>query len=261
MINELVLFIVSVLPVFLIGLFVYMKDREKEPAKLLVKLFLGGILSCIMTLIISYIMEIIFPFFNADESTLNLFELIIYVFVGIALVEETCKWVMVYKISYNDKEFDEFYDMILYAVFVSLGFACIENLFYVYQNGVFTGIIRALLAVPGHACYGVLMGYYLGLAKINALNNRGKYEKKYIALSIIVPTIAHGIYDYCLTTGKVIFIIIFFAFIICMYVYIVKKIKSISSINRKMKYKNRYCTNCGHELNSNYCPGCGKKNE
>lgn len=258
---ELTLFIVSVLPVFLIGMFIYKKDREKETAKLLIKLFLGGIGSCFLVLILTSILDLIFPIFSADTKDLNLIELIVYVFIGVALVEEFCKWIMAYKISYNDKDFDEFYDAILYCMFVALGFACFENLLYVYEHGVGTGIARALLAVPGHACDGMFMGYYFGLSKLGSLNNRNDLKIKNLILSILVPTIVHGIYDYCLLTQRAIFILLFLVFVVCTYVYVLKNIKKISSINRKMKYKDNYCPNCGHIVDGNFCPVCGRKNE
>lgn len=258
---ELILFTVSVLPVVLIGMFVYNKDKQKEPVKLLTKLFLGGMGSTILVLILSLILSLVFPIMNADTKDLNLFELIIHVFIGVALVEEFCKWIMSYKIAYKDKDFDEFYDAIVYCVFVALGFACFENLLYVYENGIGTGIVRALLAVPGHACDGMFMGYYLGLAKISDLNNRNDLKNKNLILSLVVPTITHGIYDYCLFTGRAIFIILFFIFVICMYIYVLKKVKKISSINRKMKYRDNYCPNCGHIIDGNFCPICGRKND
>ncbi len=258
---EIILFTVSILPVVLLGLFVYRKDKNKEPTKILTKLFLGGIFSCFLVLIVSLILGYIFPVFSADPTTLNLFELAIYVFIGVALVEEVCKWIFVYKISYNDKQFDEFYDIIIYSVFVALGFACFENLLYVYGNGVGTGIVRALLAVPGHACDGVAMGYYLGLAKISSINNRSDLMNKYMIFSVLVPTVLHGIYDYCLVVGNVFFILIFFIFVVILFVFTKNRLKQISSIKRKLKYKENYCPNCGRAIDSNFCPICGRKNE
>lgn len=234
MIAELVLFILSVLPVYLIGLYVYKKDRNKEPIKLLAKLFLGGILSSFMVIIVSEIIGNIIPLFNYDPVIMTDSELIIYAFIGVALIEESCKWIVTYKMSYNDREFDEFYDMILYSVMVALGFACFENLLYVYDSGIGTGIARALFAVPGHACDGMIMGYYLGLAKLNTVNGRSYYAKKNMIFSVLVPTITHGIYDYCLLKGETIYLIIFALFVIWIYIYSVKKIKIVSSIDRKI---------------------------
>ena len=261
MLYELELFMISALPVFLIGLYIYKKDKNKEPVKLLIKLFFGGLGSCVLVIIFSVILYFISPHIFGDGTELSLIKLIIHVFVGVALVEEFCKWIMVYMISYDDIEFDEFYDAIIYCVFVSLGFACFENLLYVYQNGVITGILRALLAVPGHACAGILMGYYFGLSKISELNGRKDLKIKNLILSIVVPTIVHGIYDYCLLTGMLFFIALFLIFIIFLYVYALKKVKYVSSIDRKMKYKDNYCPICGCAVNSNFCPICGRKND
>jgi len=258
-VNEIILFLISAAPVFFLGMYIYKKDKNKEPSKLLAKLFFGGIISCFLVFIFSFILWLIFPFFSADVETLNLIELIIYVFVGIALVEECCKWFMSYKIAYNCSDFEEIFDMIVYCCFVALGFAFFENILYVFQNGIATGILRAVLPVPGHACFGIFMGYYLGMAKQSCFNNRNDLKRKYILLSILVPTIIHGIYDYCLYTESVVFLIIFLVFVILVYIFSIKKVKRMSSVNIKIKYKDNYCSNCGRVVNSNFCPICGKK--
>lgn len=258
---ELQLFILSALPVFLLGMYIYIKDQNKEPTKLLIKLFIGGILSCFLVLLISLILELLFPIFAADYETLNLVELIVYVFIGIALVEEFSKWIITYKISYNTNSFEEIYDIIVYSVFVSLGFAFFENLLYVYSSGVLTGIIRALLAVPGHACYGVFMGYYLGKAKHKEQEKDKSSKIKNLILSIIIPTIIHGIYDYCLFANNTFFVIIFFIFVTSIYIIVIKKVKHTSNRNIKLKHTNNYCNICGYPAETNYCPMCGNKNK
>lgn len=257
---QLVLFIVSVLPVVLIGLFIYKKDKNKEPIKLLIELFVGGILSCFLVLIVSSILTAIFPILGAEPTTLNLFELIIYSFIGVALVEEFCKWIFAYRSGFKSIQFDEVFDMIVYSVFVALGFACFENLCYVNMYGLGTGITRAILAVPGHACDGVFMGYYLGLAKLSSLNNRNDLSKKYLVYSILVPTILHGFYDYCLFSENLLFIVAFLVFVILLFVFSIKKVKSVSAITRKMRYQDSFCPNCGIKVESDFCPGCGRKN-
>jgi RsiW-degrading membrane proteinase PrsW (M82 family) len=250
---------ISFLPVFLVGMYIYKHDKNKEPMKMLLKLFVSGVLSCFLVLFISSIMGGIFPIFNADIESLDLFELAIYVFVGIALVEEFCKWLMSYSIAFNNKEFEEVYDMIVYSVFVALGFAFFENFLYVLEGGVTVGILRALLAVPGHACDGVFMGYYLGLAKTSALNNRDDLKKKNLLLSVLVPMIMHGIYDFCLFTGNLLLIIFFFVFVIYVYVHSIKKVKKVSSIDGKLVYSDNLCLNCGCVVDGNYCSNCGKR--
>ena len=105
------------------------------------------------------------------------------------------------------------------------------------------------------------MGYYLGMSKIAITNNKKDLKNKYLFLSILVPTLLHGIYDYCLFSENIIFIVLFFIFIIVVYIKSIKKVRKVSSTNMKFKYKNNYCTNCGYVVNSNYCPRCGRKNE
>ena len=82
--------------------------------------------------------ELIIPLFR-DESSLNTFQLILYVFLGIALIEEFSKWIMLYVLSYNDRNFDELYDMIIYGAFVALGFAFFEII--ARLGKIFTGFL------------------------------------------------------------------------------------------------------------------------
>ena len=252
--------IISVLPVIVLAIIIYINDKNREPAKLLLKLFASGFLSVILTLIISGILEATSPIFKTTEN-LSVFELFISIYIGVALVEEFSKWIMVYLMSYHEKEFDEMYDMIVYSTFVSLGFACIENILYVMTNGVYVGLLRAILSVPAHAFFGVFMGYYLGLAKIASYNDNIKLEKKNKYLSIIVPMLLHGTFDYLLSLESIIYLLLFLVFVILLYIYAIKKIARISNIKRKMKYKDNYCSICGTKVETNFCPTCGRKNE
>lgn len=221
------LLIISILPIFVIGYFVYKHDNEKEPKKILLKLFIYGIISIIP----ASILELIIENFFKDEVLMNLPELFIYIFIDIALIEELCKWYITYKISYNHKEFNQIYDAIVYSVSTSLGFATLENILYVLDNGYLTGIIRAISAVPGHTCDAIIMGSYLGIAKIAKLNNNRQEERKNLILSIILPTIAHTVYDFCIYSKNFFFIIIFLITIIWIYIYSIRKIKKISQRN------------------------------
>lgn len=255
------LLFISVLPVFLLGYFIYNKDRNKEPLGIIAKLFVGGVLSCILTLIVSAVLYSAVPFFGIEPTKLNLLELVIQVFFGVALIEETSKWIFLYLFSYNDNEFDELYDMIVYGAFVALGFACIENIMYVLDGGITTGILRAVCAVPGHAFDGVFMGYYLGLAKLSEINNREDLRRKNILLSLAVPAVLHGIYDYFALSGRFVLMLLFFVFVIVLYIISIKKINKTAKITRKIRYKNAFCPVCGRKAEEEYCPMCGHKND
>lgn len=250
-------FTVAILPVFLIGLFIYLRDKIKDPSKFLFKLFCLGILSSIPTIIVGLLLDIFFP--NVED--MNFIQLFIYVFGSIALVEEFFKWLFLYKFSYNHKEFDSTYDMIVYSVFVSLGFACFENILYVLAYGTSAGIFRAVSAVPAHACFGIIMGMYLSIAKIHEIKGNISFKNKFKMLSLFVPVIMHGIYDFCAINGGIVYIIFFFVFILLVDIYCIINVLELSHNSVKFRYKNNYCTNCGKLVNSNYCTNCGNKNE
>lgn len=255
------LLIASVLPVIILAFYIYNKDKDKEPIGLLIKLFVGGVGSLFLTLIITLILSLFFPDIIADTASLSFVDLFFHVFFGVALVEEFSKWLVLYHTSYSHYEFDQVFDMIVYSAFVALGFACFENILYVYENGVGTAIIRGLLAVPGHFCDGIFMGYYLSMAKVADINHNYSSMQKYKFLSLLVPVMLHGVYDFCLFTGNIGFIIIFFVFIISLYIKSFRKIKKMSLYNKKLRYNNKFCSNCGHRVESDYCPECGRKNE
>ena len=222
------LLFISLLPVIVIAIFIYNKDRNKEPGGLLLKLFLEGIGAAFVAIALESLWgEVQASLFSSADT--SIWPLLVKVFIGIALMEEISKWIMAYFGSYNHREFDEIYDMLLYCTFVSLGFAAFENIIYVFSGGVWVGIIRAVLSVPGHAFFGVMMGYYLGKAKYEELRLNTAGKKKNLALSIIVPTILHGIYDYCLMIDKSIYLLVFLVFIIFMYR------KALSTINKIAK--------------------------
>jgi len=247
---------VAVLPIVLIGLFIYKNDKFKEPSKLLFKLFVFGVISCFPAIILESIMGSFFP----KMEYMNFLEMFLYVFLVIALVEEVCKWIFLYKIAYTHNEFDSLYDMIVYASFVALGFACFENILYVYSNGIFTGLVRAISAVPGHVCDGILMGSYLSLAKVNYIRGNYDLSKKFKIYSLIIPTIIHGIYDFCLFWGRPIFILIFVIFVVSLFIICFRKVKEVSSRDMVFKYKNNYCTKCGLRVTTRFCTRCGNEN-
>ena len=272
-----ILLFLAIIPVVIICTYIYRKDKNKEPGNLLVKLFGLGIASCFLVLILSSIVFKIFPFMQNEVEQMNFFETMAYAFIGVALIEELCKWYMTYKGAYSHNEYDEVYDGIVYAVYVSLGFAFFENILYVLgNNSISVGISRGLLAVPGHACDAVFMGYYLSLAKMYSYKGNKKQEKKSLILSIIVPTILHGIYDFCLFSQIDILLLIFFIFVITIYILSIKKIKQLSGqskpkaetnqaaiypqYNNQPPQQQRFCPNCGIQVgDSNFCRNCGTR--
>ncbi|MEO7987924.1 MAG: PrsW family glutamic-type intramembrane protease [Chryseolinea sp.] len=170
-----------------IALYIYLKDKhEREPLGLLMISFLYGVSSIAVTLMLSYPIN---AFFLTRED--DVVEQFANAFFKVALVEEFSKFVFIRFILFNNKNFNEPFDGIVYAVMVSMGFATLENIIYVFEYGYTTGFLRMFTAVPAHATFAVLMGFFLGKAKFSHRN------QLYLSLAaLITPTIFHGAYDY-----------------------------------------------------------------
>jgi len=182
--------LLAVAPIFIIIVYIYCKDKyEKEPKGLLLLSFiLGAVVSIIITTILYIGFDIILPL-KDDFSVLQQF---IKAFFVVALVEEFSKYVIVRYFAQPRFAFNEPFDGIVYAVMVSMGFAATENVFYVLEGGPGVALLRAFTAVPAHATFGILMGYFMGKAKFS--NNRIKLNLCGLALAVLF----HGAYDFFL---------------------------------------------------------------
>jgi RsiW-degrading membrane proteinase PrsW (M82 family) len=229
------LLLISILPVVLLGIYVYKKDSEKEPLSLIVGLFVSGFLSALLVIVIDIGIGFINPqFFDVLEGkNISFLKLFFTIFFEIALVEEFAKWLMIRLFAYKNKEFNQLYDIIVYSVFVALGFALIENIFYVLPGGVSLGIYRALISVPGHVCFGVIMGVFLGLAKVYEKSDK-VLGRVYMFYAILIPTILHAIFNFCLLAEDILLFVIFIAFIIILYVVSIYNINKISKTNKEL---------------------------
>ena len=184
-----VLLFLSVLPAALLIIFIYRQDKyQKEPFKSLFKAFFGGMLSVVFTIvtvrIIDYTIGLI-PYLNQTVFYDS--------FITAGIPEELCKFLIFMIFIWNDKNFDEYFDGIVYASFISLGFATVENIMYVMPGGIGTGIVRALISVPAHFLFGVILGYFLSLAKFNS-DKKGRY----IIIGLLIAMAAHGLFDWLL---------------------------------------------------------------
>ncbi len=124
--------------------------------------------------------------------------------VMIGLIEEGLKFVAVFYGVYRHAEFNEVLDGIVYAVAASLGFATVENIGYVLGGGVGVGIVRAILSVPGHAFFGALMGFYLGVAKFS-----GPAETRWMARGLGLAVLAHAAFDAVLLSRTLLALAVF----------------------------------------------------
>lgn len=187
--NFLILLALALAPGLAIALYIYLKDKhEPEPLGLLFTSFMYGGASVLITLFISWPLDFLVTL-RADDVV----DQFANAFFKVALVEEFSKFVFIRFVLYNNKNFNEPFDGIVYAIMVGMGFATLENILYVFQYGISTGIVRMFTAVPAHATFAVLMGYFLGKAKFTH-----RKEISYSILALLVATAFHGAYDYFL---------------------------------------------------------------
>ena len=227
-----ILLLIAIVPGVYLLHFVYKHDRiEPEPKPLLIKCFIFGILSTSAAVITEMIGSGILNYVIAPDSTsepntkLILYNFLLYFFV-VALSEEGFKYLFLKLATWKDPAFDYQFDGIVYAVFVALGFAIKENIMYVSQYGLATGIVRAFTAVPGHASFGVMMGAWYGMAKkYFMLGDQEKYSK-YKKYALWIPVVLHGLYDFFASMQLN---IMFFAIVIAMFVICYKIVKTVSA--------------------------------
>ena len=200
-----ILILAAVIPAVFLMIKVYRADRmEKESGYLLRQLVIAGILSTIIALIGEWILSCFVP------GNKLLYQIILY-FVIVAIAEESSKYFFLKKRTWNNPEFNCQYDGVVYAVFVSLGFALWENINYVLSYGFSTAIVRAITAIPGHACFGVFMGVFYGLA-------RKKFSSKIFRIfSVGLPVLLHGSYDFIASMENTMGGLYFVAFVIILF--------------------------------------------
>ena len=192
-----ILIAAAVIPALWLMMKVYQLDRlERESPALLKSLVRAGILSSLLALVEERILSALLNRFLAPNTVA--YNVILY-FGIVALAEESSKYIFLKRNSWNNREFNCQYDGVVYAVFVSLGFALWENISYVMNYGFTTAIARAVTAIPGHACFGVFMGVFYGIAKKYDFRQESAKSKLYRFFTLLVPMLLHGAYDYIAT--------------------------------------------------------------
>lgn len=189
MMEEILILFAALAPVGLLLFYIFRKDKlQQEPPKELFKAFAAGVASAFLSLLLTSPLD-----FGSIEDIYSVPDALRMAFLGAAIPEEFAKFVMFWLVVRRNKYFDEHMDGIVYAVFVSLGFAAFENILYLfdsYDSWVSVGISRALFAIPGHFAFAVLMGYYYSLVRFYP---NPPLKNKILVLA--APILVHGIYD------------------------------------------------------------------
>ncbi|WP_462412054.1 glutamic-type intramembrane protease PrsW [Neobacillus sp. Marseille-QA0830] len=208
----------GIAPGFALLSYFYLKDEyESEPVSLVLRTFLYGALLVFPIMFIQHVLE-----------TENLIKTnFIDAFLTSSLLEEFIKWFILFYIVYQHVEFDEPFDGIVYGSAVSLGFATVENVFYLIANGIEHAMTRALLPVSSHALFGVIMGFYIGKAKFTTGN-----KAKWIALALLLPALLHGFYDFILISQEN-WLTFIFPFMIFLWWFGLRKVKKAKILSAK----------------------------
>jgi|GEM_PF-1011014 len=205
--------LVGFIPTAVLIVYLFCLDTiEKEPVSLLLKLFLiEGVLTMFVVAYVELAFEAVFSSF-LDEDTLIYH--IVDNLIGVALVEESFKFVVLKKFTWKHPAFNYRFDGIVYAAVTALGFAAFENMAYIGSYGFSVALSRMVSAVPGHCVDGILMGIFYGKAKL--LEGRGDRSgsRRCLLLCLLAPIAEHGFYDFFANTGDgALSVILFYAYV------------------------------------------------
>ena len=183
------LFLLAIFPGLAICYYIWWRDKyEREPHKYLVACFLFGIFGTIPAIFLET-----FGMKMGIVSGPDIFITFMFAMFVVGLSEELCKFVFLRYYIYPKKEFCEPMDGIVYSVMISMGFATLENILYVFQGGINVALLRMFLSVPAHAAFAVIMGYFVGMAKFES--NPGQ-KFMFLNTGLGAAVLAHGLYDF-----------------------------------------------------------------
>ena len=220
------LILLAFAPVIIVLFYIYSRDKyEKEPLYLLARGLLFGVLSVLPVTLVEGLLMVLSPLFTGYWNAF------FQAFIVAGATEEGFKFIASFLLVWHSREFNQRFDGIVYAVFVSMGFALVENLLYVFTSpdGLSVGITRALTAVPAHAMFGVLMGFHLSMAKFYP-----EARSLFLGYAFLVPFVFHGLYDFILMSGNQVLLALFIPFILYMVFRVHRRIKLMSDADKLM---------------------------
>lgn len=205
----------AVIPAVVLLVKVYRADKiEQEPLPLVLSLIGLGVLSTFCASITEMAGQRLILLFAQKDSVL--YNVFLY-FAVVALSEEGFKFFFLKRRTWYSPDFNYSFDGVVYAVSVGIGFALFENIQYVFSYGLSTALVRAVTAVPGHACFAVFMGTWYGMARKYINRNMAPESGRCLVMAVVVPVLLHGTYDYIASMQGDYSWIAFVAFILLMF--------------------------------------------
>ena len=222
-----ILIAAAVIPAVVLLVQVEKADRlEKESRSLLTSLVLYGVAATVFAGFAERIgMALLTRLFPREGFWYN----VLLFFGVVAFAEEGAKYFLLKRRTWKHPEFDCQFDGVVYSVFVSLGFALWENIGYVAMYGFSTALVRAVTAVPGHACFGVFMGAWYGMAKRREGAGDPAGAARLRRWSLLVPALLHGFYDFAATDESMRMGWVFTGFVVLMFLVAVRLVRHLSA--------------------------------
>ena len=225
-----ILICAAVIPAIALLWMVHRLDRvEPEPPGLLVRLVFMGVISTSIAKALEYAGVLVLNGIFREETLL--YDALLY-FGVVGFAEEGAKYLLLKKTTWNHPAFDCRFDGVVYAAFVSLGFALWENIGYVMMYGMSTALVRTLTAVPGHACFGVFMGCWYAQAREASRLGQADASKQLRVGAVVVPALIHGAYDFLATRMEDFTPWLFVAFVIVLFVLTFKIVRKFAREDR-----------------------------
>lgn len=219
----------ALVPAFFLMRYIYIHDTvEKEPPALLLSLAGRGVLAALAAAVLEMVGKALLGAFLPAGSPNYLF---CFAFLVVAGAEEGMKYLFLYRRTWRDPNFNCRFDGIVYAAFVSLGFAGFENILYIFHYGLSVALPRAILSIPGHLGFSVFMGFFYSRARHRADAGRPG-TRIHLLLAYLFPVFLHGVYDFCCMLGSSRSTLCFLLFVAVMYLVVIRLIKEESHTDR-----------------------------
>lgn len=220
----------ALIPVVFLMRYIYKQDRlEPEPQWLLRSLLMGGVISAFPAIVLEQLVSMVL------DLTVNPHSIaypILQAFLVAAAVEEGVKLFFLKRRSWQEPNFNYWFDGVVYAVAVSLGFAGFENILYVFRGGLQVALMRAVLSVPAHMCFGVVMGLRYSRARFWAVQGRMDRAKMALCSCYVLPMLLHGAFDACLMIGTNVTMVLFWVLVVLMYVWVWHNVRTNAAMDR-----------------------------
>ena len=212
-------FLLAVIPaVFLLWYFCRLANTGTGSRTVILQIFFTGIISIFPVVALEIMISKVNVYYQWSRFIYYFFE----AFIVAGLVEEYIKMQIVKFTAYYKGRLHKIIDGIVYTIAASLGFACIENILYVFGNNWETAIARGVTSVPLHAVASGTMGYYIGLARF--ARNKGQ-ERLLLNVGLWQAIMIHGLYNFLILISPL-FGAMFAAFVIPMVIFLYIRLKS-----------------------------------